>query len=85
MLTLKNYKSILIIFFIAMNLFSQDAYSQNAITGKKDVSNKRKAVTMIKDNSPLSRTPVINYSTEELKIQEEMNQIKQTETFHRKG
>jgi len=85
MLTLKNYKSILIIFFIAMNLFSQDAYSQNAITGKKDVSNKRKPVTMIKDNSPLSRTPVINYSPEEIKIQEEMNQIKRPDNFSQEG
>lgn len=85
MLTLKNYKSILIIFFIAMNLFSQDAYSQNAITGKKDVSNKREAVTMKKDNSPLSRTPVINYSTEELKIQEEMNQIKRPDNLSIEG
>lgn len=78
-----NYTSVLIISIILFT--AQSSYSQFTFPQKKKNFYDKKTVEMKKDNSPLSKTPVINYSAEENNIQDQMNQLKRTDNFSLNG
>ncbi|MEO8211490.1 MAG: hypothetical protein ABI840_13100, partial [bacterium] len=77
---LLKFKLIFCLAAIAVIVFSQDSFSQ-----KKKVSKERQPVVMKKDNSPLSRTPVNNYSQQEVDIISQMNQYKQPDNLSQDG
>ena len=83
----KNLKNkITILFTVTLILIiSQNSYSQFTFPQKKNISFDRKSVEMKTDNSPLSQSPVINYSEKEMEIVNQMNEYKRPENNSQDG